>query len=438
MQQTRIQQLAEWVTTVSSVPTGVQQAAINVVADAVSSALAGYALPGSVAARASARRIWGDGPCTIWFAAEKGSSSTAAFANSMATSILDFDDGHRAAAGHPGAAIVPAVLAAAEQIGAPTPRIFTAIAIGYEVGIRIAAARDLRAIDTLITGRWCGQGVAAAVGWLQGHNADQIAEAMAIAGAVAPYMLVAEYTQVGNHTKEAIPFATANGILATSLATEGFKGPLDILDHTSFDGAVIATGSDKRWYIETTYFKPYSCCRWIHAPIDAILSLRDSVDWDCVTDIEVSTFERTMSLNNQIAPTTVQAAQYSTPYCVAAAAIHGAECLQPMGEDILDDARVLALAAKVRLNVDPRLDTMFPAAVPGRVVVCTGQARSEIEVPAPKGEATNPLSWDELIAKLSAIGTARLGAERTAQLAAAFTSLRADLDVNPLLQSLSK
>lgn len=437
MQQTRIQQLAEWVTTVSSVPTGVQQAAINVVADAVSAALAGYALPGSAAARASARRTWGDGPCTIWFAAETGSLSTAAFANSMATSILDFDDGHRAAAGHPGAAIVPAVLAAAEQLGSPGPRVLTAIAIGYEVGIRIAAARDLRVIDTLVTGRWCGQGVAAAIGWLQGRTADQIAEAMAIAGAVAPYMLVAEYTQVGNHTKEAIPFGTVNGILATSLASAGFKGPLDILDHTSFNASVIANGRDPYWYIETTYFKPYSCCRWIHAPIDAILDLRDIVDWDCVSEIEVSTFERTMSLNNQIAPTTVQAAQYSTPYCVAAAAIHGAECLQPMEETILGDPRVLALAAKVRLNVDPRLDAMFPAAVPGRVVVHTEQTRSEIEVPAPKGEATNPLSWDELIAKLSAIGSSRVGGDRTAQLVAALTSLRADSNYNPLLESLS-
>jgi 2-methylcitrate dehydratase PrpD len=438
MQSTQIQQLAEWVTTIKSVPFQVQQASVNVVADAVAAAIAGHALPGAVAARTSASRIWGDGLSSIWFAGKKGSLSTAAFANSMATSILDLDDGHRAAAGHPGAAIVPAVLGAAEWLGTSGEHTLTAIAIGYEVGIRVAAARDLRAIDTLVTGRWCGQGVAAAIGWLKGHSADLIAEAMAIAGAVAPYMLVAEYTQVGNHTKEAIPFGTVNGILASSLASDGFKGPLDILDHASFDPAVLAAGNGQGWYIETTYFKPYSCCRWIHAPIDAILRLRDQVDWKSVVDIEVSTFGRTMSLNNQIAPATVQAAQYSTPYCVAAAAIHGAACLQPMTEDLLGDDRIRALAAKVRLSVDPALDAMFPAAVPGRVNVRTAQGDFEIEVPAPKGEASNPMSWDELLTKLQTIGVPRVGTGDTEAIVNALTVLRDRLEVEPLLACLSR
>ncbi len=47
------------------------------------------------------------------------------------------------------------------------PCAIAAIAIGYEVGTRIAASRDLRTLDTVITGRWCGQGAAAAIGWLK-------------------------------------------------------------------------------------------------------------------------------------------------------------------------------------------------------------------------------------------------------------------------------
>lgn len=313
----------------------------------------------------------------------------------------------------------------------------TAIAIGYEVGIRIAAARDLRAIDTLISGRWCGQGVAAAIGWLRGDTADQIAEAMAIAGAVAPYMFVAEYTQVGNHTKEAIPFGAVNGILAETLATNGFKGPLDILDHASFDEHVLVKGDCQDWFIETTYFKPYSCCRWIHAPIDAVISVRDQVDWSEVSEIEVGTFGRTMSLNNQVAPTSVQAAQYSTPYCVAAAAVHGEECLQPMTDKLLSDPTVRALAAKVRLTVDPDLDAMFPAAVPGRIAISTPRHRFDVDVPAPKGEATNPMSWDELLAKLVAVSDPRLGLDGTRRLVEALTVLRDESELAPLLECLA-
>lgn len=438
MQGTRIQELARWVVSVEAIPVKTRLATVNVVADAVAAAIAGYELSGAAAARAAASKIWGEGNCAIWFASRTGSLSNAAFANSMTACILDIDDGHRAACGHPGAAIVPSVLAAAEELGASGERTLIAIAIGYEVGVRVIASLDLRKIDTLVTGRWCGQAIAAAIGWLRGEDADNIAEAMAIAGAVAPYMLVAEYTQVGNHTKEAIPFGAANGVLALTLAVNGFKGPLDILDHESYDGDLIANGDGGRWYVETTYFKPYSCCRWIHAPIDAVLSLREQVNWDDVTDIEVQTFERTLSLNNQLAPTTVQAAQYSTPFCVAAAALKGAECLQPMSEALLKDERIYALAAKVKLSVDPVLDAMFPAAVPGRVRVTVGGRTLEAEAMAPKGEFTNPMSWDELTAKLSAISNPRLGEARTVDMISALLSLRDQSELRPLLVQLSR
>lgn len=225
------EKLARWVVSIDAIPADVRQSVVNVVADAIAAAAAGFTLKGSVAAQRTALQFWGGGPSSVWFTRQKGFPQAAAFANSMATSLLDFDDGHRAAGGHPGAAVVPAVFAAAEETGAPAERVLTAIAIGYEVGIRIAAACNLRAIDTLASGRWCGQGVAAALGWLKGDDATTIAHAIATAGAFAPHDGVIEYTQVGNHIKEAIPYATANGFLALLAARNGAEGPLDILDN---------------------------------------------------------------------------------------------------------------------------------------------------------------------------------------------------------------
>lgn len=430
--------LAEWVVSVDTIPDKVRTAAVHVVADAVAAAIAGHSYSGSEAARKAGLNLWGNGECSIWFTSQSGSLSAAAFSNAMAACILDLDDGHRAAAGHPGAAIVPAVLAAAEAWGVSGERTLTAIAIGYEVGVRIAAARDLRAVDTLISGRWCGQGVAAALGWLKGVSALQISEAMAVAGAIAPYMVVAEYTEVGNHTKEAIPFSVANGVMAVQLAEYGFKGPLDILDNEAFDPDVLKQGSADSWYIETTYFKPYGCCRWIHAPIDAVLALRDQLDWSSVEEIEVETFERTLSLNNQIHPNDVQAAQYSTPFCIAAVALNGAACLQPMSADILQDARISALAEKVRLVVAPELDAMFPAAVPGKVRVRSGTSTVEKEVLVPKGEPGNPMDWDELIAKLNSLALPQIGVTESRSLETALAVLRDHSDLEPLLGQLRK
>src|SRR5215213_6618911 len=51
----------------------------------------------------------------------------------QASLLLDMDDGHRAAAGHPGVATLPAALAGAEPHGATGRELLSAIVFGYEV-----------------------------------------------------------------------------------------------------------------------------------------------------------------------------------------------------------------------------------------------------------------------------------------------------------------
>lgn len=67
----------------------------------------------------------------------------ALLSNCAAASALDIDDGHRGAAGHPGAAIIPAVLMEAGRIGANGARALAAIIVGYQVGLAVGSARRL-------------------------------------------------------------------------------------------------------------------------------------------------------------------------------------------------------------------------------------------------------------------------------------------------------
>jgi len=97
------------------------------------------------------------------------------------------DDGHRGASGHAGAAIVPAVFTV--DPSADGLRLLTAIVLGYDVALRVAAAQQPGTVESFASGRWCGYGVAAALGWLQGLDAGQLAHALAIAGAEAPQNL---------------------------------------------------------------------------------------------------------------------------------------------------------------------------------------------------------------------------------------------------------
>jgi 2-methylcitrate dehydratase PrpD len=436
----RAVKLAEWAASVVDIPEEVKAYSFLAVMDAISCALAGLEVGGTVAARTIAAELWGDGRSSIWLTGGRASVHGAAFANAMATSILDYDDGHRMAEGHLAAAMVPAVFAEAEAMGGSADRVLTAIAIGYEVATRIAKSRDPKTVLTGASGRWCGQGVAAAVGWLRGDDAMTIANAMALTDTIAPYAMATEDTQVGNHVKEAIPDGTKNGLEKLVAARNGMLGPIDFLDRDRFDGSVISRNVADGWYIETTYFKPYSCCRWIHAPLDALLVQRDGIkDWDAVKEIVVGTFERTLTLNNQQEPETLQSAQYSAPFCLAAAAIYGAGSLQPIKADLLTDPRVLALAKKVKVKVDADLEAAYPDETSGRVSIHLdgGSSPEPVYIEIAKGDSRNPMTFDERVEKLRRCGDGVVSDQELEKLERALLALRDHKQITPLLKCLS-
>jgi 2-methylcitrate dehydratase PrpD len=415
-------------------------AALRAVFDLIGCALAGRSTAGGTAALKAAPDTWGAGPASCWFSDLRLAVPGAAFVNAAFASMLDLDDGHRAASGHPGAPVIPAVLATAESQGADVERVLTAIAIGYEVGVRIAGARDVEMLHTFDSGLWCGQGVAAAVSWLRRLGPERTAHAIAIAGTTAPGQTATGFTKhMGNNVKEGIPFATALGLVAVELAAAGYTGPVDLLDDPArYDRSVLLSGlGGGSWMIETTYFKPYGACRWAHAAIDAVLEIkaRHRIAAGAIENIHIETFTQALSLNNEVAPATLESAQYSVPFCVAAAAVHGAEALLPMEPWLLKDAAVLAVSPRVTLSIAADLDPMFPRRVPARVIVRTAQGSHAATVLAPRGEPVNPMSDDDLKAKFFTIADRQIAPRASAALLDAFDSFRAG-ELAPLLAAL--
>ena len=259
--------LAEFADATTGVTSNVRSAAVRTVFDLLAAAVAGRATSGGAAALKAAQAAWGAGPAACWLSDLHLSVPGAAFVNSAFSSMLDLDDGHRAASGHPGAAVIPAVFATAEAHGADTERVLTAIAIGYEIGVRIAAARDVGTLHTFDSGLWCGQGAAAAAGWLRGLAPARLANAIAIAGTTAPGQTATAYTKLmGNHVKEGIPFATAMGLVAVELAAAGFTGPVDFLDDESrYDRAILSADlgdelADRDRLLQALWMLPLGAC----------------------------------------------------------------------------------------------------------------------------------------------------------------------------------
>ncbi|MER8435949.1 MmgE/PrpD family protein [Mesorhizobium sp. M1312] len=382
------------------------------VLDLVTAAVAGADAEGTIAAHKAASAVWKEGDAAVWFSDRRMSAPGAAFVNSTSASILDMDDGHRAAAGHPGASIIPAVLATAATHRCAPERILTAIVLGYEIAVRVGSSRDFASLTTLVSGPWVGYGAAAAAAWLRGLDTQAIEQAIAIAGTTAPNLSAIAYSKVmGNHIKEGIPWATATALVAVELAAAGSTGPVDLLDNESlFNRNQLVDGLGSNWAINGIYFKPYGCCRWAHSAIDAVLWLQSQhgIAAQNIETIEIDTFSWALRLNNEVAPRTVESAQYSVPFCVAMALTKGAGALVEVEPPQIADPETLALARDVRLRVDPSFDAMFPQSVPARVRITTRDSSMVREVAAPLGEPTNPMDWTALQTKFRTVADRRL------------------------------
>jgi 2-methylcitrate dehydratase PrpD len=410
------------------------------VLDIVGAAAAGAQSKAAVIARAAAARLGGTGCADTWFGGSRRQAAFAAFANSAAASALDLDDGHRAAGGHPGAAVIPAVLAVAQEVQAGWSEALAALVAGYEVGVRISAARDFSALDTLSTGRWCAFGVAAATSRLRRLTVRQTAESMAVAGVLSPGLSAAGYSQVmGNHAKEGIPWATLTGLWSAELAAGGFTGPLDILDHRGYyDAGKIVLGLGENLVVDGVYFKPYACCRWIHCALDALCDLmeRHSLRAGDISAIEVHTFARVLRLNNHADPDNLESAQYSVPFCLAAAAVEGKNALLPLRVRLLHRPDLVALAGRVSLYVNPELDRMFPECTAARLVLRTDRESFESCCRHPLGDPANPMNWGMLVGKFQHLTQGCLPEARQKEIIRTVQSLPA-LGLAPLQGSLA-
>jgi 2-methylcitrate dehydratase PrpD len=422
------QVLAEFVSTwpVENIPTTARDGAKRCVLDLMGAAAAGFSTAAARALREAASALVAPGPASVWFSGTRLHAAGAALANSGAASALDLDDGHRAAGGHPGAAIIPAAIGLAEAGACSGQELVGAVILGYEAAVRVAAARDFSTLDTLSTGRWCAYGVVAAGGRLLRMTPARLAQAMAIAGVLSPGLSAAGYSSVmGNQVKEGIPWATFLGLVALDLAQEGFTGPTDILDHPAYyDRERIVGGVGKRFAIEEVYFKPYACCRWIHSALDGLLSLmaEHRLHGDEIRKATVSTFERALRLNNYAAPATLEAAQYSIPFCLAAAAREGKGALRRLPESLLGSSDIVDLAKRVELRLDAELDRRFPVQVPARVTLDTARGRFERLVENPLGDPGNPMDLATLVEKFRGLSAGLLTpAEQDEMIAAVFS-----------------
>src|SRR5437660_264041 len=223
---------------------------------------------------------------------------SAALVNGAIGHALDYDDVNLAMPGHPSVAILPGLIALAEQRNSTGREVVAAFVAGYETACRIGMALRPGHYDRGFhaTGTVGAFGAAAACAHLLGLDAEATARALGIAGTQAAGLK----PQFGTMCK---PFhagkASQNGLLAARLAARGFSSRTDLVE--CVQGFAATHGPDfhpeaalaeppNGFHIYANLFKYHAACYMTHAPIECGRELREKhgVTPDAIADITLS------------------------------------------------------------------------------------------------------------------------------------------------------
>ena len=358
----------------------------------------------SLLAMLKALSLDGDGEATVVGDGKTWTPAVAALLNGALGHSLDFDDTHADSSLHPSAPVVPAAFAVGEMVNASGRDVLTAIVAGYEVCCRLGNALDPTSHyargfhPTATAGTY---GAAAAAARLFGLNKEQIVFAFGVSGSQAAGSL--QFLVNGSWNKRyQVGAAAMNGVIAATLARDGFIGSSESVegkhgllvgytDDAHPDKAVAGLGQ----VYETMKIgvKPYPSCRYTHAALDALLAMRraHNLTPDRIRRVEIGLHRNGITLTGDAAtkrhPTSIVGGQFSMYFTGAIALDQGSFGWDDYGR--LGDKAIDALADRIDVVQDDRLEVGRTHPFGARVTVTTDTGTHEELYPDPSGEPTS-------------------------------------------------
>ncbi len=334
---------------------------------------------------------------TVIKGGKKVSCVVASLINGFIANALDVDDGYRKIKGHPGAAVFPTTLAVAEKKKADGKQFLEALIIGYEIAIRAGLILHSSYQAYHGSGSWGAVGAAAAAAKLLNLTKNKIKHALGIAEAhapLAPVMRAVDHPSMA--PKDGIAWGAMVGTTSALLAQKGFTGISSLLSDERKNSCVFTLG--KEYEMMNLYFKRYPCCRWAHPAIDGVLNIMkdNKITHHEISRIIIKTFLAATRLRVR-KPTSIEEAEYSIFYPIAAASVDGEFGLKQLDKKHLNNNRVSETVKKIQIVSDQKLEEKFPEQCLAEVKIITYQNKEYTSgIISAKGDLDNPLSDHEL------------------------------------------
>jgi 2-methylcitrate dehydratase PrpD len=417
-------QLGEWTSCLEldSIPSDVLTHLKLCLLDSIGCGLFGAKQPWGRIAGNVAASLSGGGVASLFARADKVSPADAAMANGTAIHGFEIDDAHVTSSLHPGAVTLPASLAVAQARNASGAEMLTALAAGYEVGLRVGVCAGVSHSTSgyHVTGTVGGLGAAAAAARLLKLSAEQSAHALGIGATQAAGLYAA---RTGAMTKRFhAGRASQSGVLAAYLASQGFTGSLDVLEapfggfmstlRGQHDAATMLDGLGERWETARVGLKAYAACASAHTTIDGVLQLRDrGLTPDNLVRLTIRMSKKShLNIGFPYQPGEVIAAQMNGFYAAAVTLLDGEAFIEQYVPSRLADPAILAIMPKIDIVHDPEIDRGGAAkrhTVKIDAVRKDGSRLSTM-IEQRRGSADHPLSRTEIETKFRRIAAAAL------------------------------
>ncbi len=410
-------------TPAGEIPAEAREMGRRALLDTIGVTLAGVQEPCAQISRGLVDAEGGNGLATVLGTSLRTSLSGAALANGTAGHALDYDDVGGHMGGHPSIPLAPALLAAAESIGASGADVLTAFVIAFEVECKVGRAlgRSHYARGFHQTSTLGPLGAAAACARLWSLDTEQTAHALGIASSLSGglrqnFGSMTKPLQAGN--------AARGGMMAAMLAQRGFTGSSEILDGPIGFVHVFAPAEDSNIELLDDFGAPwevldpgisvkkYPCCFVTHRAADVTLSLAEqhSLTLDQLDHAEVHVPAGSLGPGGSIGPLihhrprTGLEGKFSMEYVVTASIVDRRLKFANFEDDQVARPEVQAFIERFKTVADSE---SHPAAVyesddvsnPDYHVVELHAKDGRVlagSVAQPRGGPLAPLSWDEL------------------------------------------
>jgi 2-methylcitrate dehydratase PrpD len=352
-----------------TIPAEVRQRIKDCITDTVAVILYGGKLPWSQMVIAHAKRTGPGGKSHILgTGGDMVHAPSAALAHGAMTHAFELDNLTNPDSGsHPGASMFSSGLAVAQERGSSGRDLITAMTAGAEVMIRIgqAAKGSLEPRGFHAPGTTGPFGGAVTVGHLMGLDAGKMTNALGVAGSLSSGLLEFAHSNNGSMVKKLhLGRAAESGVLAASLASEGFTGPDTVLEGEAgylrafcneHDSAELTKGLGQDYASMAIMLKRFACHITAHRPVEAMLDLKNEHKFTPadVQAITITGNQRMATTNNIAAPPDVLMAQYSIPFSVALSLYRNPIDPDSFDDNVHRDTAILAMSARVKMVAAP-------------------------------------------------------------------------------------